>query len=198
MAKSKSLTLTLPTPIGQISYPYFDKPDSGRENSSNKYSGDLLIPKDVFIKDGMALKQGVLDVGRSFFNDQTLTLKDFKHPFKDTDTINKISDPAQKGCILIRARSTRKPLVVGPDKKELDLERIKSLKGGDWGRYVVWIYGYSQQGGGVTFGLNLVQFAREGAAFGGGSTQNLEFIEELEVTLDDVGDIAAANAASFL
>lgn len=198
---------TMATPVGMLSFPFLSKRDVGRQYSDDKYKTDLLIPKAVFAAEGMALKQAVLDVAKAYLKQPDITWADFAHPFKDTDKLKnkdgspKIVDPRQKGMILIRCKTKNKPLIVGPTKKELNAEQVAALKGGDWARLVVWIYGYGDKG--VTMGLNLVQFSREGEAFGGGAqARNLDYIDEMEVPLDDVSadgeDVSPSDAFSMI
>lgn len=189
MSKKETLKLKVVTPAGRLSFPYLTKPDTGRTYSDNKYKTDLLIPKAVWEKEGQKLIDAVLTVGRDFFGNPKLGLKDFKHPFKDTDKLEKI-DEKQKGYVLIRAKTDNPPSIIGPNKNssgafaDLSPEEVQKIKGGDWGRLQVTVYPYSQQGGGVTFALNVVQFWKPDEAFGGGKAANIAMMDEMEVPLE--------------
>ena len=61
--------------------------------------------------------------------------------------------------------STRRVPVVDRHNNLIDPADVKS---GDYGRANINAFGYSGEARGVTFGLNLVQFLREGAPLGGG------------------------------
>lgn len=183
----KSKAVKIVTPIGRLSYPYLNETDSGRENSDNKYKTDLLITKDVWKKEGKALKEAVLLVGRKFYKDKSLELSDFANPFKDTDVLKKYSDSKEiKGHILIRCKSEFLPIVVNAQKKELSDAERKQIKGGDYARLVVAVYPYPNGEGGVTLGLNLVQYVKPGAALGGGKAAALAQIDEIEIEPDDI------------
>lgn len=181
---AKPKRAVLGTPLGRLSYPFLDKRDEGRQYSDNKFKTDLLIPKDVWKKEGKALTEAVLAVAKEHYG-KAMKLKDFKHPFKDMDLDPDCSEN-EKGHIMIRAKAINAPIVVGPDKKPLSPERVQALKGGDYAKLAVVPFPYSQQGGGVSLGLNAVQFAREGEAFGQGRTASIEVFEEMEVTTDDL------------
>ena len=184
-AKSAATKVRVRTPVGRFSFPYLSKPDTGRTYSDNKFKVDLLIPKAVFAgEEGKALRAAVLKVGREYFGKPAFKLTDFKNPFKDMDEAEDVPDQL-RGHIMIKAKSSFKPTVVSADTTEMGEEEIASIKGGDYGRLVVTVYPYSQQGGGVTMGLNLVQFKQAGEAFGQGKKQILDMIDEMEVTLED-------------
>ncbi len=186
MAKEKKDNkVKFTSPLGMFSFPYLAAPDSGRPESDNKHKVDLLIKKEVFKTEGKPMVEAVLQVAREYFGKPKIQLKDFKNPFQDMDTIDGV-DERLKGHVRVRAKSEYQPLIVGADKQELSADEIKKIKGGDFGRIVGVAYPYSQQGGGVTIGLNLVQFARPGEALGQGRKAHLDMIDEIEVTLDDV------------
>lgn len=171
------------TPVGRLSFPYLAKPDEGRQYSDGKYKTDLIIPKEIWERDGKTLVEEVLNLARKKFDDPKLKLKDFKHPFKDCDADKDFlaKNPFAKGCIMLRAKSGYAPIVVGPTKDKFDSEEIAKIKGGDYGRLIVTVFHYSQQGGGISLALNIVQFAKEGEALGGGAAKMLEILDEMEM-----------------
>lgn len=198
--------VSLWTPAGRFSFPNLAYPDERPEYGDGAYSCDLLITKATFKEKGEDLKEAVLTVGRdafgSKFDIKPGSLKP-RSPFKDTDKNEKIEDDRQKGCILLRAKaspnkrtgSARQPLVIGPRKDPetgrfipFTQEEIEAIKGGDWGFLQIGVFAYEQQGGGVTFGLNAVQFWKEGEAFGQGRSAILDTAEEHEVELDEPED----------
>ena len=183
MAKKNDNRIVLKTPVGRLSFPYLTKKDEGRQYSDGKFKTDLLFTKEQWKTEGKELTTAVLEVAKKHFG-KAVKLKDFKHPFVDTDTVNNIPDN-MKGMIRIRAKSTNAPQIVGPDKKPLTAEKIAEIKGGDYARLVVSVFPYDQQGGGVSLGLNFVQFARPGEPFGQGTSKMLDMLDEMEVTLED-------------
>jgi len=212
MPPQKKPRITLWTPPGMFSWPYFTEVDSGRQYSDDAYKVDLLIPKPDFLAEGKELQDAVLSVGKDYFGAE-FKLKNgkYKTPFKDTDQDVKIQNERQKNAILIRAKSgpnkaKNKPAVqpefIGPRRgsqgrfAKLTDEQIAALKGGDWGRLNVTVYPYDQQGGGVTLALNGVQFWKEGEPFGQGRSQLYTTASELEVELEEAGveDVGAAAA----
>lgn len=179
--------------IGMLSYPHIASPDTGRAESSNKYSVDLLLPADTFKEENTGLIKAVLQVGREYFEDDSLTLSDFKNPFYDMDE-DEDCDPRLKGHIRIRAKSEFEPLVIGPKKNSkgqfdaLDTEEIKNIKGGDFAKISGVVYPYSQKGGGVTISLDVVQFVQAGEPLGQGKKAFLDMMGEVEVDVDEVND----------
>lgn len=193
MAKTKKREfITVFTPIGTLSFPYLVKPDTGRAESSNKYSAEIYVPKAVWAKEGKPVVEAILKVGREYFKNPKLKLTEFKNPITDMDSLGKPLEDYQKGCIRIRAKAAQeyKPTVIGPQKSSegkfpvWSEDQVKEIKGGDQVRLICSPYAYSQQGGGVAFGLNFVQFAKEGKALGQGRMKAIEALGEIEVEVD--------------
>lgn len=186
------------TPPGRVSYPYFASVDSGRQYSDDSYKTDLIIPKAIFKERGKELQAAVLKVGKEYFGDKFSFKGKWFIPFKDLDAAGDTPE-AMKNCIQIRAKSkpfgnkpARKPLFLAPRKNkdgkfpELTPEEVQNIKGGDWCVLNVTVFPYDQQGGGVSFGLNAVQFWKTDEGFGQGRSKLLETAEELEAEVDDV------------
>lgn len=193
----------LSTGKGFASFPYLAAPDTGRPQSCNKYSLDIFVAKPDFKISGPALLEAVLRIGRAGKGDPKAILKDFKLPFTDVDKLSdekkaKLPEQVRSGFMLIKARSKNQPLITGPKKIDgrwaaLNPDEVKTITGGDICNMVVGPFWYSQQGGGVAFGLNIVQFIQKGKPFGGqGVAQSLEQLHEMEVTAED----AAVDAGS--
>lgn len=173
------------TPPGFLSFPYLLEPDTGRQYSDDKFHVDFFMSAEDFKNhpDGKKLRQAVLEVGREHFGDDDLELSDFTHPF------NKIKDNDNdrlNNCIKIRPKSDFAPTVCGPDKEPLSEKQIRAIKGGDYARLVVVVYPYTHGDGGVTLGLNLVQYQQPGEALGSGAAADLAMIDEMEVEMEDV------------
>lgn len=196
--KTKKEYVNIQTPVGIISYPYLAKPDTGRAESSNKYSAEIYIPKPVFAKEGKDMVEKILKVAREFFKNPKLKMGEFKGPITDMDATGKPVEDWQKGTIRVRAKATQdnKPTVIGPRKDEetgkfpvWSDEQVAAIKGGDHVRLICGVYGYTQQGGGIALGLNFVQFAKEGKALGQGRMKQIEALDEIEVTVDSPADM---------
>jgi len=178
------------TPAGRISFPFIAMPDTGREYSDNKYKTDLLIRKEAFKEHGKALTDAVIEVGKAYFGDKFTLKGKWKTPFKDTDTDDKVVNEAMKNCILVRAKASKQPLIIGPRKNsdgkfpELSPEEVQALKGGDWCVLNVTVFPYDQSGGGIALGLNVVQFWKTDTGFGQGRSKVLDSAEELDSPLD--------------
>jgi len=196
MAKAKSIIFK--TPWGKISFPYLSKIDSGRAESSNKYGAELFITLSDLKEtpEGSALIEEVMRVAKAFFDDESITLKDFKNPFTVTNSMpenkrTKLNESVRKDNVLLRAKSNDKPTIFGPGGKTDILttdEQINNIRGGDICRLIVDVFPYKQQGGGVTLGLKAVQFKQKGIAFGRGDNKELvlDCIDEVEVDASDV------------
>lgn len=182
MAKQKIDRVRVVTPIGRLLFPYLAEPDQGRQYSDGKYKVDILFPKETWKEEGAELREQVLAVARAYYG-KPVKFADFKHPFKDGDT--KQQDYF-KGHVYMTAKSQFEPTVVGANKAKFDKERIMKIKGGDYARLVVAIYPYDQSGGGVTCGLDIVQFSHEGEAVSGGRAASMAMLDELEVDLSDL------------
>jgi hypothetical protein len=214
MAMVKKPKVMVWTPPGMVSFPFFAAPDVGRQYSDNKYKADLLIPKAMFKEKGKPLQEAVLSVGKSYFGEK-FKIKDgvWQTPFKDTDKNEKITHEKMKNCILIRAKAgfnkdkqqAYKPVFMGPRKNaqgqfpELTQEEIMAIKGGDWCLFYVAVYPYDPTkdapAGGVTLGLNAVQFWKADEGFGQGKSVVFGTASELEVDkLDDVSETKVAES----
>lgn len=157
------------------------------EYADGKYSGHFLFPKATADEHGLRdLKIAVIKTGREFYQDATLKLKDIKHPIKDGDERydkNPETYKNYKGMYYINPKSQYPIPIKGRDGVEELSE--KDIKAGDYLNIVVNVYPYAQQGGGVTAGLRIVQFVKEGEAFGGtGHRAAAAMLGPIEVDLD--------------
>lgn len=194
------------TPLGFISFPYLAKPDTGRPNSSGKYTAQLFVSLEDFKKDGGPLVQAVLKQGRTLPGmSPTATLKDFKHTIKMTDSLTpekraKLPESVRTGFVQINVASTKAPIVKDAKQRLMTPEEINQISGGDVCRFVVAAYTYKQQGGGVALGFNVCQFKEKGpVAFGGGKS-GVELLDDLQVELVDdpsLNQVAVSPAAGL-
>lgn len=181
-SKKSSDRVRIVTPIGRIIYPYLLTKDVGRQNSSNKYSVQLLIPKKEWKKEGADIRDCILRVGQKYFEDKSLDLEDFANPIHDGDD-KAATGEFYAGQIYLVAKSDYQPAVIDGKKKDLKEDRVRRIKSGDYARLVCTIYPYEQ--GGVTMGLEVVQFVREGEAITGGRAQSIEMLDEMEIEDDE-------------
>jgi len=219
--KKKNDSLTIVTPVGRVSFPHLLKARAGMDNGVAKYQLDLLFPKSAYkaggeLDKGFAsvpqaggngpwrgakveltdMKEAVLETAKKFFHENTLTLSDFAHPFKDGDT--KTLD-SFKGMYVITPKSgeTYKPKVYNAAMEEMSDEQIAKIKGGDYARLVLRVYAYDTKGNsGVTFGLQAVQFVKAGPSFGGGNEVVVKMLGEVDVEIEELEDTEEEESES--
>lgn len=159
----------------RLAFPHLFEPSSF-DGEQAKYSADLIIKKDH--PDAPALKRAFFDAGRETFpNDFDKTgvwprgfhcsLKDAD---KDTDNSGVILSekyPEYKGCYILKANSTRKPVVV-----DRHAQPISEEQGVIYAGCYVYVkvgvngYTYGKMTKGVKAYLNGVQFFRDGEPLG--------------------------------
>ena len=170
---SKSFT----TPLGRFSYPSVFQKSKGMDGAEGKYEVTLLIPKTT---DVTALRKEMETIAREAFGTKFQSLEKLKNPpLRDGDDKDP-GDPA-RGHWIIRAKSSRRPGVVGPDGK-VPIESEEEIYGGCWGRLNVTVGSYSMTGNwGVTLFLNAVQKAKDGERFGGSGVSAEDAFEALAI-----------------
>lgn len=177
MAKNDVYGDRMTTPIGRISYPFvFDRAKSLQPDKEGKYEITLYIPKT---EDISALRAALEKIAREAFGTKFRTLEALTHPpIKDGDQKG-AGDPAF-GHWIIRAKSAKKPGVVGPDRSRI--ENKEQIYGGCFGRLNITPATYSvPTGWGVTMYLNAVQKVKDGERFGGGGVSAEDAFEALAV-----------------
>lgn len=178
----KGLTIKLVTGLGKFAYPHLVVPNSSGEFPSDKFEIKHLMPKASWKEAGANLREAIMAVARDKYGpDIAKTLKDFPNPLSDGDTKDQ---DYYKGMVIITPKSSSKPRVLGPKKNILTDDEVKAIKGGDYGRLVVSIYGYTKGKGGIGIGLEAVQFSHVGEAIGGGNAAAINLLDDLEVELD--------------
>lgn len=186
------------TPSGYISFPYLDAPDTGRPNSSGKYTAQLFISKEEWKAGAADLVASIKAAGSQLLGREA-GLGDFKNTIYDVDAMpehQKAKLPAvvRTGFIQIRTATTRAPIVKDADAALMPMPEIKNIGGGDLCRFVVAPYPYSNNGGGVALGLNCVQFIKKtDAKFGGGTGAGADLIQP--VAVEPSSPVEAAVAA---
>lgn len=169
MAKDNE-TETVITPVARLAFPHLFEKDM-REISGkvvDKYTATLLFPKDTDLSALMALAKKALV---EKWPDPDKRPAGLKTPFRDGNVDGRGSDGeiwnGFENTVFIRISSKFRPGIV--DQKVnpiIDPERIYS------GCYVlaqVHAYAYDNMGNrGVSFGLNNIQFVKDGERLGGG------------------------------
>ena len=170
----------------RLSYEHIFTPSAFDDSQDAKYSATFIISKDH--PDLPALKRALLEAGQETFPSDftggawpkgyTCSLKDAD---KDTDSNGELladKQPAYKGCYIIEANSTRRPLVVGR-KKEAITEDDGIIYSGCYVNASLAAAGYTfgKVKKGVKCYLNGVQFVKDGERFGADASNDFEALD---------------------
>ena len=170
----------------RLSYEHIFTPSAFDDSQEPKYSATLIIPKDH--ADLAALKRAMFDAGKETFpTDFTGTgwPKGYTCSLKDADTFidnngELLADkqPAYKGCYVLEANSTRRPLVVGR-RKEAITEDDGVIYSGCYINVSVAAAGYTfgKVKKGVKCYLNGVQFVKDGERFGADASADFDALD---------------------
>lgn len=173
----------------RLSYEHIFTPSAFDDSQEPKYSATLIIPKDH--ADLAALKRAMFDAGKETFpTDFTGTgwPKGYTCSLKDADTFTDnngelLADkqPAYKGCYVLEANSTRRPLVVGR-RKEAITEDDGVIYSGCYINVSVAAAGYTfgKVKKGVKCYLNGVQFVKDGDRFGADASADFDALDDDE------------------
>lgn len=199
MSEEKQADNIAVTPLGFISFPYLAAPDTGRPNSSGKYTAQLFVSKEDFKKDGGPLVKAVLTAGRNKFGPNA-TLDSFKHTIYDVDSLPpekraKLPELVRSGYIQINVASTRPPIVKDAKQNLMSLDEVQKIAGGDVCRFVVAAYSYNQKSGGVALGFNACQYKEKGSVSFGSGKSGVDMLSDLEVKMEDEPTAPATSAA---
>jgi hypothetical protein len=171
----------------RLSYEHIFKPSAFDDTQDAKYSATLIIPKDH--PDLTAAKKAYFEAGQETFPSDfvkggawpkgyTCSLKDAD---KDRDGNGEIlaeKNEAYKGCYIIEANSTRRPVVIDRNKSAITEE--------DGIIYSGCYVNVSLAAAGYTFGkvkkgvkayLNGVQFVKDGERFGSDTLSDFDALD---------------------
>ena len=170
----------------RLSYEHIFTPSAFDESQEAKYSATLIISKDH--PDLPALKRAMFEAGQETFpadfkangwpKGYTCSLKDAD---KDTDgsgTLLAEKSEAYKGCYILEANSTRRPLVIGR-KKEAIVEEDGIIYSGCYVNVSLAAagYTYAKVKKGVKCYLNGVQFVKDGERFGADASADFDALD---------------------
>jgi hypothetical protein len=149
------------TPPGRLSFPHLINPDTKGQYADDKWKATLIIPKK---SDFAKMKAAVLKCAKETWG-RDFTLGELMHPFNNGDLkAEKLPDYA--GCITVTAKTTKRPMIVGPDRNAIPAEDAYA---GCNARLIVTAFSYEQKGKpGVTLLLSVVQFLGDNTPFGKG------------------------------
>jgi hypothetical protein len=197
------MSTKLITPEAMLSYPHLGQPQPARGNQKPKYSATLIFPKGTNLaamlaaaieaateKFGATMKVG----GKSISIADALAGNVLRTPFR-TDVLAK---GYPEGSTFINIRSDNKPGVVynyaapGSQKPAVvaDADIKKVFYPGAIVRASVSAFGYEAEGNkGISFGLNNVQFLRDGERIDGRVSAEDEFTADLAAAPSDLAGL---------
>lgn len=158
------------TPVARLAFEHLFEKDMREINGQkvDKYTATLLFPKDADLSPLKKLAKRARDAK---WPDPDMRPKNLKTPFRDGDVDGRGEDGKPwegfEGHIFIRVSSKYKPGIVDQKVRPvLDPEKVYS---GCYVRAQVHAYVFSNMGNhGVSFGLDNVQFVKDGERLGGG------------------------------
>ena len=193
MADTDKTSTRALTPVGLLVFPALFEPKSF-ENGPERYSAVLIFDEEAQkTAEFLNLKRVASVAAREKFGEKMPPK--FRNPFRDGE--EKEVAGFGEGKVFISVTSKNKPLVVDRKKVEgkfpiiTDEERLYS---GCYVRCSVNAFSYDRSGNkGVSFGLNNVQFVRDGErlAIGGRSNPNSDFddVEGENVSEGEANDL---------
>lgn len=171
----------------RLSYEHIFTPTKFDDNAPAKYSATFILPKDH--QDLKAIKTALFGAGQESFPSDfisgaswpkgyTCGLKDAD---KDTDANGEIlaeKNPAYKGCYIIEANSTNRPLTVNRNKAAVT-EQDGIIYSGCYVNASLGISGYTygKVKKGVKAYLNGVQFVADGERFGSDAMSDFDELD---------------------
>lgn len=171
----------------RLSYEHIFTPSQFSEDQAAKYSATLIVPKDH--ADVKALRKALMEAGAEKYpsafagaawpKGYTCALKDGDTDTDQDGTILAEKHPEYAGCYVIKADSTRRPLVIGRKKEAITAEddiiysgcyvNISMAAAG---------YEYGKLKKGVKCYLNGVQFVADGERFGADASADFDSLDE--------------------
>ena len=187
------MTKKVHTPVGRLSYPHLDAPQTGFDGAKPKYSASLIFEKGTDIS---ALKKLVEVAAEDKWHKKAKAMLDsgkLSNPIRD-DWEDKVGYP--EGCTFLSAKSDRQPGMVlnvkGPDgrPKGVDPEDIRDTfyPGADV-RFSITPFAYDVNGNkGVSFALNNIQKVSDNDRLDGRVSAEDDFEATEEEELLDMRD----------
>ena len=171
----------------RLSYEHIFQPSAMDDNSTAKYSADIIIPKDH--QDLPALKHALLEAGIEKFPQAfsaskpwpmgfTSALKDGDKDVDGSGVLLGEKNPEYRGCYILRTQSTRRPVTLGRRKEQLT-EADGVIYSGCYVNISAAFAGYEfgKIKKGVTCYLNGVQFVADGERFGSDATGDFDELD---------------------
>lgn len=164
---SKQTSTHVVTPEFRVSYPNVFKAQRNKLSGKDEYSVQALFKKG---QDIQKLKDAAKAAATAKWGEDTSKWpKNLRLPFRDQKELErdgKQPDGTEPGAIFMRFKSERRPGVVDQNVQEI-IEDSK-FYAGCYAIASVNAYAYDQAGNrGVSFGLNHLQFVKDGEPFSG-------------------------------
>ena len=170
----------------RLSYEHIFTPTKFQENAPAKYSATFIIPKDH--PDLPAIKKAMFEAGQETFASAftgTAWPRGFTCSLKDADTeVNGLGEvlaeknPDYKGCYILEANSTRRPLTIDRNKAAVT-EDDGIIYSGCYVNASLAADGYEYERikRGVKCYLNGVQFVKDGDRFGADASADFDALD---------------------
>ena len=171
----------------RLSYEHIFQPSAMDDNSTPKYSAEILIPKDH--QDLPTIKRALLEAGAEKFPQAfaagkpwpmgfTSALKDADRDTDSNGTVLAEKNPEAKGCYILKTQSTRRPVTLGRRKEQLT-EADGVIYSGCYINVSAAFDGYEfgKVKKGVTCYLNGVQFVADGERFGSDASNDFDALD---------------------
>lgn len=167
------MTDNVMTPEFRVSYPHLFQPQQPMANSASqdpKYSTVMLFKKGEDLSKLKAAAEAA--VSAKWGNDKAKWPKNLRSPFRDQG--EKETEGYEAGAVFMTATSKQRPGIVD-DKVQPVIDPSK-IYAGCYCRATVRAYAYDNAGNkGVAFGLQNVQFLRDGESLSGRAKAEEEF-----------------------
>lgn len=170
----------------RLSYEHIFKPTAFDDSQDAKYSATFIIPKDH--PDLPAVKRAYFEAGKEEFDafyEGKAWPKGFTCSLKDadveTDSMGEVlaeKNPAYKGCYILEANSTRRPITVDRRKAAVTEEDGIIYSGCYVNASLAAAgYTYGKVKKGVKCYLNGVQFVKDGERFGADASDDFDALD---------------------
>lgn len=175
----------------RLSYEHIFKASAFDDNQTPKYSATLIVPKDH--PDLPALRRALMEAGKDRFPNAftgtgwpagySCALKDGDKDVDNSGTVLSEKNPEYAGSFIVKADSTRRPVVVNRNKAALT-EEDGVIYSGCYVNVSIGVagYEYGKIKKGVKCYLNGVQFVKDGERFGRDAVNDFD---ELDGGVDD-------------
>ena len=161
------MSTAIVTPVFRASYPSVLKPTFNNLSKKNEFSVEAIFPPGEKLEAMKKAAEAACIL--KFGEDKSKWPKNLRSPFRDQNEKmkdGKLPDGMTAGAVFMRFKSEKRPGVVDQNKQEI-LEDSK-FYAGCYARAHVNAFAYNNAGNaGVSFGLNHVQFVKDGDAFSG-------------------------------